>query len=51
MPGLTNRIEVELPENFDSNEVSKRRRVDGDEGVCLHKRYPLHSGMRPFDGG
>jgi hypothetical protein len=35
MPELTNRIEVELPENFDSNEASKRRRVEGSERGCL----------------
>ncbi len=43
MPELTNRSEVELPENFDSNEASKRWRVDGDEGMCLRDRYQFNS--------
>lgn len=50
-PGLTTGNAVELPENFDSNEASKRGRVDGDEGMCLRGCYGLHSGLRPFHGG
>jgi hypothetical protein len=42
---------VELPENFDSNEVSKRWRVDGDEGMCSRDSYNFHSYMFPFYAG
>jgi hypothetical protein len=40
-----------LPESFDSNEVSKRGRVEGSEGVHLWNCYKISSWLRPVDGG